>query len=185
MKRLLTWLLICLPAFVMAQETRLIRGRVFSVSDGDVLIGASVFIDKATIGAETGVKGVIENITMGTITDMEGNFVFEVPATLKTISCSFLGFETKVVDIKGKEWITIKLNDANNRELGEIVVTGYQKIEKRKLTSAVVKINADNIRQAGIASVDNMLAGQLAGVTSVSTSGAPGAPAKIIAFGLP
>lgn len=178
MKRLLTWLLICLPAFVMAQETKLVKGRVLSATDGDVLIGASVFIDRSTIGAETGVKGVIENITMGTITDLDGNFVLEVPKGLKTISCSFLGFETQVVDITVKDFVTIKLSDANS-QLGEIIVTGYQKIEKRKLTSAVVKINADNIRQAGIASVDQMLAGQLAGVTSVSTSGAPGAPAKI------
>ncbi|MFT5749472.1 MAG: TonB-linked SusC/RagA family outer membrane protein [Ancylomarina sp.] len=178
MKRLLTWLLICLPAIVMAQETKQITGRVLSATDGDVLIGASVFIDKSTIGTETGVKGVIENITMGTITDLDGNFVLEVPIALKKISCSFLGFETQVVNITGKYFVKIKLNDANS-QLGEIVVTGYQKIEKRKLTSAVVKINADNIRQAGIASVDNMLAGQLAGVTSVPTSGAPGAPAKI------
>jgi len=178
MKRLLTWLLICLPALVMAQETKQLKGRVLSATDGDVLIGASVFIDKSTIGAETGVKGVIENITMGTITDLDGNFVLEVPTALKTVSCSYLGFETQVVDITGKDFVTIKLSDANS-QLGEIVVTGYQKIEKRKLTSAVVKVNADNIRQAGIASVDNMLAGQLAGVTSVATSGAPGAPAKI------
>ena len=178
MKRLLTWLLICLPAFVMAQETKLIKGQVFSATDGDVLIGASVFIDRATIGTETGIKGVIENITMGTIADLDGNFVLEIPKNLKTISCSFLGFETQVVNIEGKDFVTIKLNDSNSK-LGEIIVTGYQKIEKRKLTSAVVKINADNIQQAGIASVDNMLAGQLAGVTSVTTSGAPGAPAKI------
>jgi len=178
MKRLLTWLLICLPAIVMAQETKLVKGRVFSAADGDVLIGASVFIDKSTIGTETGVKGVIENITMGTITDLDGNFILEVPKALKTISCSFLGFETQVVDIAGKDFVTIKLNDSNS-QLGEIVVTGYQKIEKRKLTSAVAKVGADKIMQAGIASVDNMLAGQLAGVTSMPTSGAPGAPAKI------
>ncbi|RZT96340.1 TonB-linked SusC/RagA family outer membrane protein [Ancylomarina subtilis] len=178
MKRLLTWLLICLPAIVMAQETRQIKGRVLSTTDGDVLIGASVFIDKSTIGAETGVKGVIENITMGTITDLDGNFILEVPKALKTISCSFLGFETQVVDIAGKDFVTIKLNDSNS-QLGEIVVTGYQKIEKRKLTSAVAKVNADNIRQAGIASVDQMLSGQLAGITAVSETGAPGAPTKI------
>ncbi|MGZ2371612.1 SusC/RagA family TonB-linked outer membrane protein [Ancylomarina sp. YFZ004] len=178
MKRLLTWLLICLPAIVMAQETKQIKGRVLSATDGDVLIGASVFIDRSTIGTETGVKGVIENITMGTITDLDGNFVLEVPTALKTISCSFLGFETQVVDIAGKDYVKIKLSDANS-QLGEIVVTGYQKIEKRKLTSAVVKINADNIRQGGIANVDQMLAGQLAGVTSVAVAGGPGAPAKI------
>jgi len=178
MKRLLTWLLICLPAFVMAQETKQIKGSVLSAADGDVLIGASVFIDKSTIGTETGVKGVIENFTMGTITDLDGNFVLEVPSALKTISCSYLGFETQIIDIAGKDHVVIQLGESKS-QLGEVVVTGYQKIEKRKLTSAVAKVNADKIMQAGIASVDNMLAGQLAGVTTMPTSGAPGAPAKI------
>ncbi|MDQ2177877.1 SusC/RagA family TonB-linked outer membrane protein [Marinifilum sp. D714] len=178
MKRMLTLLLILLPAFVWAQEMKLIKGKVLSEKDGDVLIGASVYIDKATIGAETGMKGIIENISLGTITDFDGNFSLEVPKQLNTISCSFLGFETQVVDIKGKSFVTIKLGESTS-ELGEVIVTGYQKIEKRKVTSAVVKVNADNIRQAGVANVDQMLSGQLAGVTSVVQSGAPGAPAKI------
>ncbi|PXY02061.1 SusC/RagA family TonB-linked outer membrane protein [Marinifilum breve] len=178
MRRMLTLLLILMPAFVWAQEMKLIKGKVLSESDGDVLIGASVYIDKATIGAETGMKGIIENISLGTITDFDGNFSLEVPKQLNTISCSFLGFETQVVDIKGKSFVTIKLGESTS-ELGEVIVTGYQKIEKRKVTSAVVKVNADNIRQAGVANVDQMLSGQLAGVTSVVQSGAPGAPAKI------
>ncbi|RKD98568.1 SusC/RagA family TonB-linked outer membrane protein [Marinifilum flexuosum] len=178
MRRMLTLLLILLPAFVWAQEMKLIKGKVLSESDGDVLIGASVYIDKATIGAETGMKGIIENISLGTITDFDGNFSLEVPKQLNTISCSFLGFETQVVDIKGKSFVTIKLGESTS-ELGEVIVTGYQKIEKRKVTSAVVKVNADNIQQAGVVSVDHMLSGQLAGVTAVTQNGAPGAPAKI------
>lgn len=178
MKKMLTWLLFLLPVFAWAQETRVIKGKVLAESDGEALIGASVFIDKSTIGAETDLKGVIENITLGTITDFDGNFSLEIPKSLETISCSFLGFETKVVAIKGKDFVTIKLGESQS-ELGEVVVTGYQKIEKRKLTSAVVKVNADNIRQAGVASVDHMLSGQLAGVTTLPSNGGPGAPAKI------
>ena len=171
-------LLILLPAFGWAQEMKQIKGTVLSAMDGDVLVGASVYIDKSTIGTETNMKGVIENITLGTITDFDGNFTLEVPKALKTISCSFLGFETQIVNIVGKDFVTVKLGNSTS-ELGEIIVTGYQKIEKRKLTSAVVKVNADNIRQAGVASVDQMLSGQLAGVTAVTQNGAPGAPAKI------
>jgi TonB-linked SusC/RagA family outer membrane protein len=178
MKKMLTWLLILIPALAWSQEMKQIKGKVLSKSDGEVLIGASVFIDKSTIGSETEMQGVIENITLGTITDFDGNFTLEVPKGLNTISCSFLGFETQKIDIKGKTFVTIKLGESTS-ELGEIVVTGYQKIEKRKLTSAVVKVNADNIRQAGVASVDQMLGGQLAGVTTVPTNGGPGAPAKI------
>jgi TonB-linked SusC/RagA family outer membrane protein len=178
MKRLLTVLLCLLPVFAWSQNTRVIKGKVLSAADGESLIGASVYIDKSTIGAESGIKGVIENMTLGTITDLDGKFSFEVPKGLKTIMCSFLGFEAQSVNIQGKDFVTIKLGESTS-SLGEVVVTGYQKIEKRKVTSAVVKVNADNIRQAGIASVDHMLSGQLAGVTTMPTSGAPGAPAKI------
>lgn len=178
MKRLIGFFLLLLPIFGWAQEMKLIKGTVFSEKDKDVLIGASVYIDKSTIGTETSMKGIIENITLGTISDFDGNFTLEVPKGLNTIACSFLGFETQMVDITGKTFVTIKLNDSTS-ELGEIIVTGYQKIEKRKLTSAVVKVNADKILQAGVVSVDQMLSGQLAGVTSISQTGAPGAPAKI------
>ena len=178
MKRMLTLLLILMPAFIWAQEMKQIKGKVLSEQDGDVLIGASVYIDKSTIGTETKMKGIIENITLGTITDFDGNFTLEVPKDLNTIACSFLGFKTQMVDIKGKSFVTIKLGESTS-ELGEIIVTGYQKIEKRKVTSAVVKVNAEDIKQAGVVSVDHMLSGQLAGVTAVTQTGAPGAPAKI------
>jgi TonB-linked SusC/RagA family outer membrane protein len=178
MKRLLSLLLILLPVFGWAQEMKQIKGTVLSEKDSDVLIGASVYIDKSTIGTETNMKGIIENITLGTITDFDGNFTLEVPKGLNTIVCSFLGFETQMVDITGKSFVTIKLSDSTS-ELGEVIVTGYQKIEKRKLTSAVVKVNADKILQAGVVSVDQMLSGQLAGITAVSQTGAPGAPTKI------
>ncbi len=178
MKRLLSLLLILLPVFGWAQEMKQIKGTVLSEKDGDVLIGASVYIDKSTIGTETNMKGIIENITLGTITDFDGNFTLEVPKGLNTIVCSFLGFETQKVDITGKSFVTIKLGDSTS-ELGEVIVTGYQKIEKRKLTSAVVKVNADKILQAGVSSIDQMLSGQLAGISSTPTNGGPGAPAKI------
>jgi len=178
MRKLLFIILCLLSSFSWAQKTRVISGKVISGSDKMPLIGATVYIDTATIGQESEIKGVIENLAMGTITDLDGNFSFKVPTALETISCSFLGFETITINIINQQNVRIVLNETNN-SLGEVVVTGYQKIEKRKLTSAVVKVNADKILQAGVVSVDQMLGGQLAGVTSSVTSGAPGAPAKI------
>ena len=178
MKRLLSLLLILMPLFVSAQEMKQISGKVLSEKDGEVLIGASVYIDKSTIGTETNMKGIIENITLGTITDFDGNFTLEVPKGLNTIACSFLGFETQMVNITGKTVVTIKLSESTS-ELGEIIVTGYQKIEKRKLTGAVTTLDIEESKQAAVLGVDQMLEGQLAGVSVQSTGGAPGAPARI------
>lgn len=48
-------------------------------------------------------------------------------------------------------------------QLDEVVVTGYQQIEKRKVTSAITTVQADDIKSIGVASIDQMLEGQVAG----------------------
>lgn len=52
-------------------------------------------------------------------------------------------------------------------------------IEKRKVTSAITTVQADDIKSIGVASIDQMLEGQVAGLMSTPTNGAPGAPAKM------
>ena len=59
------------------------------------------------------------------------------------------------------------------------MVTGYQKIEKRKVTSAVTTVRAEDIKSIGVASIDQMLEGKVAGLMATPTNGAPGAPAKM------
>ena len=58
-------------------------------------------------------------------------------------------------------------------------MTGYQKIEKRKATSAIQTVKMDDIKRIGVASIDQLLEGQVAGMTSIPTNGAPGAPNKM------
>ncbi len=60
-----------------------------------------------------------------------------------------------------------------------MIITGYQKIEKRKQTSAVSTVKMDAINQSGVASVDQMLSGQIAGVVVTPETGSPGGAAKI------
>ena len=91
---------------------------------------------------------------------------------------SFVGYEALKADIsKGKEF-TFRLK-TDNKQLDEVVVTGYQQIDKRKVTSAITTVKADDIKAVGIASVDQMLEGQVAGMMVTPTNGAPGAPAKM------
>ncbi len=167
-----------LPVIALAQKTRVVKGKVVGESDGLPLPGASVYIDKNIIGEKTELEGVIKNFSLGTTTDINGEFSFTLPEKVDFLLCSFIGFETQKVSIKGKDYFVIKLKD-ENKVLNEVVVTGYQKIEKRKVTSSVIKVKTDAIMQAGVASVDQMLDGQLAGVQTTVTNGAPGAPAKI------
>ena len=63
--------------------------------------------------------------------------------------------------------------------LGDVVVTGYQELERRKLTAAIAKVDVTDGMVGAAKSIDQALAGQIAGVAVTTTSGAPGAPARI------
>lgn len=68
---------------------------------------------------------------------------------------------------------------ADSKTLGEVVVTGYQQIDRRKLTASVSQLNISEEAVGAVKNIDQALAGQIAGLSSVSASGAPGAPVKI------
>lgn len=177
MKKIILWLMVFLPITLVAQKNQVIKGKVLA-EDGTTLPGASVYIDKNTIGEASKIKGVVKNFNLGTTTDINGAFSLEIPKGVTELKCSFIGYGTRVINVKGKSFVTITMKEEQSM-LDEVVVTGYQKIEQRKLTSAVTKVDSKEILQAGVSSVDQMLEGQLAGVQTTIVSGAPGAPAKI------
>lgn len=176
--KLSTLLLLLIFTITLSAQNNsvLIKGKVIT-EDGSPLPGASVYIDKSTIG-EQSAEGIVTNYNLGTIADVEGNFSLSIPKGVTHLTCGFIGFEAQQVDIRNKSSITIVMKESGSA-LSAVVVTGYQKIEKRKLTSAVSSVNAEDILQGGVSSVDLMLGGQIAGVAITTPSGAPGAPAKI------
>ncbi len=106
----------------------------------------------------------------------------EIPAGTKSILVSFPGYESRIIQInEDKTNYTVRLvpEVSDKNKIQEVIITGYQKIEKRKQTSAVATVKMDNISQAGVASVDQMLSGQIAGVVVTPETGSPGGPAKI------
>lgn len=175
---LLFTFLLSLVSFAQAQETRVITGQVLDQEDRLPLPGASVYIENQSIANETSQKGIIQSTSIGTITDFEGNFKLEISKDIKSLRITFMGYKPYMINITNQSNYVIALKTDQNF-LNEVVVTGYQKIEKRKLTSAISKVEMENIHQAGVASVDQLLTGQMAGVVVTTTSGAPGAPAKI------
>ena len=78
----------------------------------------------------------------------------------------------------GKDTYRIVLQ-ASSHTLGDVVVTGYQELERRKLTAAIAKSRRYRRNGRRSKSIDQALAGQVAGVAVTTTSGAPGAPARI------
>ncbi len=133
---------------------------------GEVLVGATVTIKEG-------------NETKGTVTDEEGKFYLSIAPEVKALTVSYMGYNPQNVIIKKDvSNYSVTLN-VTSTDLEEFVVTGYQQIDRRKLTAAVSTVNISEEKVGAVKSVDQALAGQVAGLSAVSSSGAPGSPVKI------
>ena len=139
-----------------------ITGKVID-SNGDPLAGVSVY--------ERGTKN-------GTTTDTEGNFQLASNGknNLKLI-VSFIGMKQQEVTWKGNS-LNILLED-DSQNIGEVVITGYQEIDRRKLASSILSIKGSELIGGEHMSVDKMLQGRLPGVAVMNMSSTPGAAPKI------
>lgn len=140
-----------------------ITGRVTD-SNGEPLPGASVWLKKQP--------------KVATATDYEGNF--SLPANAQgnnTIVVSYIGMKRKDVNWQGKK-LNIVLNDDDNT-LEDVVVTGYQVIDKRASTSAITSIKAEDILRPDALSIDQMLEGQIPDMMYISNSGEASVAPKI------
>ena len=118
------------------------------------------------IGASVKVKGS----TGGTVTDIDGNFTLDAPAGAE-LEISSIGYLKQIV--KAKANVAIVLKD-DSQTLDELVVVGYGVQKKENLTGAVASMNAEKLATRPVSSLSSALAGEMAGVTAVQTSGAPG-----------
>lgn len=153
---------------------RQIQGVVISSEDNMPLIGASVYIKAEDLSKD----GNSPTMT-GVITDINGKFNISVPEGVTRLFCSYVGYDVQEIKlVPGKNQYEITLSPSAQM-LDAVVVTGYQTVERRKLTAAVGKLNISDETIGAVKSIDQALAGQIAGLSVTSTSGAPGAPAKI------
>ena len=162
----LTLLLLFTTLAALAQE-RVVTGVVMDGElQGEPLIGATVSVGDGKVG-------------QGTITDYNGHFTLKVPAGAKKLTVSYVGYESRVINLEtGKMEYMVSL-PADSKHLSEVVVTGYQKIDRRKLTASVSQLNLSEEAVGAVKNIDQALAGQIAGLSAVTASGAPGAPVKI------
>lgn len=182
MKKTLILLPLLAANIAMAQQKKTITGKIEDANTSHIISGASIKIETQSVSTKTELEGIIESVSVGTVTDKDGKFILEIPADTKSVLVSFPGYESRVIQLnEGQTNYTIRLTSevSDKNKIQEVIITGYQKIEKRKQTSAVSTVKMDNISQAGVASVDQMLAGQIAGVAVTPETGAPGSPAKI------
>jgi TonB-linked SusC/RagA family outer membrane protein len=152
---LMVFLLLCTGTF--AQQT--ITGTVKERSSQQPLIGVNVLV-----------KGT----SVGSITELSGQYTVVVPAGATQLSFSYIGYQTLEVPIENRSVIDVELGeDAAN--LQEVVVVGYGQQLKKDLTTAVGSVKARDIKDQPVNSFDQALIGKIAGVRVQQTSGSPGA----------
>ena len=169
MKKLSLFLISLLTVLnVMAQDIS-VTGTVTSATDNEPVIGASVMVK--------GQQGV------GVTTDIDGNFTIKVP--VKTVLVvSSVGYQSREVTASAEgQHLTVILSE-DSKVLDDVVVIGYGVQKKSVVTAAISKIDNEELAVTAPVRMDNALKGLTSGVTVTSSSGQPGAAARVRVRGI-
>ena len=147
---------------VYAQKVS-VKGTVVD-TNGDAIIGASV--------------KVLKKSSVGTITDLDGNFTLSVPEDATKLEISFVGMKSVVATVKPGKHLKVVLEE-DNQTLDEVVVVGYGTVKKSDLTGAVSGVSNRQYKNQPVQRVENILQGRTPGVEVTATSGMPGASMKV------
>jgi len=150
-------------------QTRVVTGKVTSAEDGMPIPGVSI---------------VVQGTTIGTVTDMDGNYSLQVPEDALNLIFSFVGMATQEVSIAGRNTINVVM-ESQTIGVDEVVVTalGIKRSEKA-LGYSVSTISGDEIVKTRTTDVMGALAGKVAGVDISMSSSSPGASNAVIIRGM-
>ncbi len=151
-------MLFAFSTMLYAQNGITIRGTVTDSAD-EPLIGATVIV-----------KG---QPSLGTVTDIDGNFQLQVPSEQSVLVISYVGMTTKEIKVQKQRQIKVSLVDDN--QLEEVVVVGYGQQKKASVVGAITQTTGEVLeRSAGIGSVGAALTGNLPGIATIASTGQPG-----------
>lgn len=140
-----------------------LRGKVTGLEDGAILGQVSV-----------------ENLDTkrGVFTSAAGEFAIDAHNG-DSIRFSYVGKSAKTIMYKGQTFINVSLSNEGDKALSEVIVTGFQNIDKKKFSGASVRLKADEIKTDGVTDVSRMLEGRAAGVSVQNVSGTFGSAPKV------
>ena len=144
-------------------QDRTISGTITSTENGDPLPGVNV---------------IVKGTTVGTVTNIDGNYRLQVPEDESTLQFSFIGYVTQEVEIGNQTTIDLAL-ESDLQSLDEVVVVGYGEQSERFNTQQVSQVNARELENQPVVNVQELLQGRAAGVQMVGTSGVLGARSNI------
>ncbi|MBS1742795.1 MAG: TonB-dependent receptor [Bacteroidetes bacterium] len=167
MKKLVLLVLITVTGVLFAGAQQTISGKVTDDKSGNPMPGVSISLKNGK--------------AIGT-TDAQGNFALNVPSNTASVVFSFIGYND-VEQKTGQGMMTIKMSSGKNQSLTEVVVTGYGNRSKRSYTGSAGTVAIDEIHTQPIASFDQLLQGQMTGVSVKTGTGQPGSSADVLIRG--
>lgn len=164
MKKLFLLLLTVITlSFCASAQTRTVQGTVLDAETDEPLVGASV---------------VADNSQTGVATDYDGNFSLQVNAGAKQLKVSYIGYETKMVNISDGK-MTIRLVNDNNL-LDPVIVVAYGEQKKSSFTGSAAVVGSASIEKTQVTNVLDALSGKVAGLQLSNSTGAPGSSSPTI-----
>ena len=149
------------PSATNINKNRLYKGKVVDDRTSEPLVGATVKVKGSTIG---------------TITDIDGNFALDIPDNISPIvfEVSYLGYASKEAAPAKTTGFTIRLAE-DSQTLEEVQIIAYGKQSKMSVTAAISSIDTKELMKSPSGSVANALSGAITGLSSIQPSGQPGA----------
>ena len=153
---------------LLRAQDRAITGTVTAVDDDSTLPGVNV---------------LVQGTTIGTITDVEGNYRISVPGDDAVLVFSFVGYTAQNVEVGSQSEINVQL-ESDVAQLEDVVVTalGITK-EKRTLTYSTQEVSTSGIEEARPINLTEALSGKVAGIAITTTGAGVGAPTKVVLRG--
>lgn len=154
-------------AQTLAQQQKefIVKGKVTDLK-GKPLPGATIRIDGTTIG---------------TATDVNGEFTMRLPKEKGVLVFTFIGYKEKKVDYEADKFLNVKL-ESETSNLDEVTVIGYGNRKKREVVGAISTVKADDIKEVPAPSLETLLQGRVAGLGVFQQSGAPGSGGNNVAI---
>lgn len=170
MRQKLLFVLSCMLLLVSSAlaQTKLIKGTI---------------TDSATNTALGGVSVTVPGMSLGTISDDNGQFSLSIPITAQSLSFSLVDYQPQTVDATGNGPFTIIMK-AVSRSMDEVIVVGYGTQKKKDVTGAVSTIGSKDVGGRQTIQVSEALQGAISGVSVTRTSGAPGSSSTILIRGI-
>lgn len=149
------------PSATNINKNRLYKGKVVDDRTSEPLVGATVKVKGSTIG---------------TITDIDGNFALDIPDNISPIvfEISYMGYASKEAAPAKTTGFTIRLAE-DSQTLEEVQIIAYGKQSKMSVTAAISSIDTKELLKSPSGSVANALSGAVTGLSSIQPSGQPGA----------